>query len=115
VKSVGDDGACGAITQVFALLGKRWNGLIIATLLDGPARFSELARSVPGVSERMLSERLVELAAAGLVDRQVDDGPPVSVRYRLTPRGEALRAAVAELQRWGDAELVGPAPHGDRD
>jgi DNA-binding HxlR family transcriptional regulator len=106
VKSEGEAGACEAMTQVFALLGKRWSGLIIVTLLDGPARFSRLARQVPGVSERMLSERLTELTAAGLVDREVEDGPPVNVRYRLTERGEALRPALAALERWGHEQLL---------
>ena len=64
----GPQGACDAMTHVFALLGKRWSGLIIATLLDGAAQVLEIARLVPGVSERMLSERLSELGAAGLVD-----------------------------------------------
>ena len=94
------------MTQVFALLGKRWSGLIIVTLLDGPVRFSQIDRLVPGMSERMLSERLSELAAAGLVKREVDTGPPVSVRYALTRRGEALRPALIALQRWGSEELL---------
>jgi DNA-binding HxlR family transcriptional regulator len=106
VEVAGGGGACSAITQVFELLGKRWSGLIIATLLDGPARFSRLVQLVPGVSERMLSERLSELAAAGPVIREVDDGPPINVRYRLTARGEALRPALAELERWGNEQLV---------
>lgn len=101
-----ESGACEAMTQVFALLGKRWSGLIIVTLLDGPARFSRLVRLVPGVSERMLSERLTELTAAGLVDREVDEGPPVNVRYSLTEQGEALRPALAELERWGHEQLL---------
>ncbi len=100
-------GACEAMTQVFSLLGKRWSGLIIATLLEGPARFSRIVRLVPGVSERMLSERLTELTRAGLVDREVEEGPPVNVRYRLTDRGEALRPALAELERWGHEQLLG--------
>jgi DNA-binding HxlR family transcriptional regulator len=95
------------MTQVFALLGKRWSGLIIVTLLEGPARFSRIVRLVPGVSERMLSERLTELTSAGLVDREVEEGPPVNVRYRLTDRGEALRPALAELERWGHEQLLG--------
>ncbi|CAN5665716.1 helix-turn-helix domain-containing protein [soil metagenome] len=103
----GDCGAvdCDALSMVFALLGKRWNGLIIATLLAGPARFSELARTVDGVSERMLADRLSELAHCGLVDREVDDGPPVSVRYSLTAKGQALRPALLELGDWADAHL----------
>lgn len=99
------EGACRAITQVFTLLGKRWTGLIIVTLLDGPARFSRLVQLVPGVSERMLSERLSELVASGLVVREVEDGPPVNVSYRLTRRGEALRPALDELERWGHEQL----------
>jgi DNA-binding HxlR family transcriptional regulator len=106
VASDQQEGACQAMTQVFSLLGKRWSGLIVATLLDGPARFSRIVRLVPGVSERMLSERLTELAAAGLVRREVDEGPPVNVRYLLTPRGEALRPALAELERWGHEQLI---------
>jgi DNA-binding HxlR family transcriptional regulator len=104
-----DAGSCNALTAVFALLGKRWSGLIIGTLLGGPARFSEMAKLVPGVSERMLSGRLTELISAGLVSREVLAGPPVGVRYRLTARGEALRPALHELEMWamkhlGDAE-----------
>lgn len=97
------------MTQVFTLLGKRWSGLIIATLLDGPARFSQLVVMIAGVSERMLSERLSELGSAGLIEREVDSGPPVNVRYRLTQRGEALRPALAELERWGSEQLLSGA------
>jgi len=104
------EGACEAMTQVFSLLGKRWSGLIIVTLLDGPLRFSRIARLVPGMSQRMLSERLCELAAAGLVTREVGEGPPVNVSYRLTERGEGLRPALAELKRWGKEQLLGTNP-----
>lgn len=105
---VHDESTCSALTGVFALLGKRWSGVIIGTLLTGPARFSELGRRVPGVSERMLSERLSELGQAGLVDREVDPGPPVSVTYRLTPRGEALGPALDALEAWAGEHLVDP-------
>jgi DNA-binding HxlR family transcriptional regulator len=105
----GDAVSCHALTSVFALLGKRWSGLIIGTLLAGPARFSEISKLVPGVSERMLSGRLNELVAAGLVAREVIEGPPVGVRYRLTARGEALRPALAELERWATEHLIAGA------
>ncbi|MCL6091824.1 MAG: helix-turn-helix transcriptional regulator [Actinobacteria bacterium] len=104
-----EGGACEAIVRVFALLGKRWNGLIIVTLLGGPARFSELVRRVPGLSERVLAERLSELITAGLIAREVDGGPPVSVRYKLTDRAEALRPALEELERWGQEQLLKPS------
>jgi len=85
------------------LVGKRWTLAILAALMHGPARFSELARSVPGLSERVMSERLQELCEAHLVDREVDPGPPVGTRYRLTPLGERLRPAVESLM---EAALV---------
>jgi DNA-binding HxlR family transcriptional regulator len=93
------------LTPVFALLGKRWTGLIIGTLLQSPARFAEICRWVPGVSERMVSGRLNELIGAGLVERRVLSGPPVGVEYRLTPSGEALRPALDELGRWAAEHL----------
>ena len=113
VKGCEDDprvGVCtepdSALTRVFHLLGKRWTGLILAALISGPGHFAELKRAIPGISERMLSDRLVELADACLVDREVQPGPPVAVLYRLTPLGEGLRPALTELARWG-AEFCG--------
>lgn len=94
-----------AITRVFHMLGKRWTGLILAALMNGPGHFTELRRAVPGISERMLSDRLTELASLDLVTREVDAGPPLRVSYRLTKAGSALRPAMAELTRWADENL----------
>jgi len=102
--------SCEALTPVFALLGKRWTGLIIGTLLQGPTRFAEICRRVPGVSERMVSGRLGELMAAGLVERRVLGGPPVGVEYRLTDSGQALRPALNELGCWAAEHLGHSAP-----
>ncbi|QDN74466.1 helix-turn-helix transcriptional regulator (plasmid) [Streptomyces sp. S1A1-7] len=96
-------------TRVFDLLGKRWSGPLIAVLLAGPAHFTELHRAVPGISERMLSERLAHLAAAGLVLREVREGPPLRVQYRLTQAGVAIRPALEELRDWALAHLGNPA------
>ncbi|THA25432.1 transcriptional regulator [Streptomyces sp. RKND-216] len=93
------------ITRVFAMLGKRWTGLILAALMNGPGHFAELRRAVPGISERMLSDRLSELAGLDLVVREVDAGPPLRVGYRLTEAGLALRPAMVELTRWADVHL----------
>jgi DNA-binding HxlR family transcriptional regulator len=101
-----DERECQALVPVFSLLGKRWTGLIVNSLLAGPARFSELKRSVPGVTDQMLSERLNELAEAGLVEREVVEGPPVGTRYALTPRGEGLRPALAALEDWATEHLA---------
>ncbi|GGR77170.1 MULTISPECIES: winged helix-turn-helix transcriptional regulator [Streptomyces] len=96
-----DDG----ITRVFQLLGKRWSGPIVAVLVGQPAYFTDLRRAVPGISERMLSDRLAELGAAGLVLREVDEGPPLRVSYRLTEAGAALEPALRELAQWAKDHL----------
>ncbi|MFI6582841.1 winged helix-turn-helix transcriptional regulator [Embleya sp. NPDC050493] len=111
----GDAGQCagagGAVEDVFALLGKRWNGVILASLMNGPGRFAELGRAVNGISERMLADRLAELGEAGLVSREVDTGPPLRVTYLLTPAGEALRPALEELGSWAE-QFLGAARQG---
>ncbi|MBD0673391.1 transcriptional regulator [Streptomyces sp. CBMA156] len=95
-----------ALNRVFTLLGKRWTGMLLGVLTNGgPAYFSELRRAVPGISERMLSDRLTELAEAGLVVREVDAGPPLRVSYRLTEAGIALKPALTELAVWADRHL----------
>ena len=82
--------ACdGALVRAFAFLGKRWNGLIIGVLAGGPASFTGLRRAVGGISDSVLSDRLTELVLAGLVQRTVEDGPPIAVTYQLTEAGAA--------------------------
>jgi len=94
-----------ALTRAFDFLGKRWNGVILATLGGGPAGFSELRRAVGGISDSVLSERLSELAAAGLVQRTVAAGPPVSVEYSMTAAGHALRPSMRALSAWARENL----------
>lgn len=95
-----------ALTRVFSLLGKRWTGVIIGVLLERPARFAELARAIPGITEGMLSARLRELKELGLVEREVRHGPPISSTYRLTQRGEALRPGLLALGNWAEVYLM---------
>jgi DNA-binding HxlR family transcriptional regulator len=83
--------------RVFSLVGKRWTLPILAALMDGPSRFTEIARSVPGLSERVMSERLQELCEAGVVERRIEPGPPLGTTYGLTAAGEQLRPAVQHL------------------
>ena len=97
------------LSQAFALLGKRWSGVIVGLLLQGPARFAVLARTIPGISERVLSDRLAELASAGLVARTVLDGPPLGVVYELTESGRALGPGLLKLGEWAD-EYMAPKP-----
>ena len=94
-----------ALARAFGFLGKRWNGILLGTLANGPAGFSDLRRAVTGISDSVLSDRLTELALAGLVQRTVDDGPPVSVTYQLTDAGEALRPVLEQLADWARESL----------
>ena len=101
-----DPRACdGALTKAFGFLGKRWNGILLATLMNEPMGFSELRRAVGGISDSVLSERLGELGKAGLVARTVDDGPPIAVEYSLTPSGEALLPSLEALTEWSSKNL----------
>jgi DNA-binding HxlR family transcriptional regulator len=96
-----------ALVRAFDLLGKRWTGVVLATLQGRPAGFRALARAIDGISDSMLSERLGELTDAGLVTRTVTDGPPVSVTYGLTGAGHALLPALEQITRWAKAHLPG--------
>ncbi|MFI6992961.1 winged helix-turn-helix transcriptional regulator [Nonomuraea wenchangensis] len=93
--------------DVFKVLGKRWNGMIIVALMHRPARFSELAKMIPGITDGILSDRLRELMAVSLVERQLADGPSTAVLYRLTPVGEDLRSAFHELREWASRNNLG--------
>jgi DNA-binding HxlR family transcriptional regulator len=99
-----------ALTSVFGLLGKRWTGVIVGALLERPARFAEMATAIPGISEAMLSSRLAELQAAGLVSREVQPGPPIACVYRLTERGAALRPGLEALAQWAEANWLHHEP-----
>ena len=98
------------------LLSKRWTGLIIKVLLDGPMRFNELASALEVVADRVLAERLKELEAEGVLTRQVYAATPVRVEYRLTEKGQHLAPVVAAIEHWSqdwitlDQPTTVPAP-----
>ncbi len=93
-------GCCPLYHEAVELVGRRWTGAILRVLMDGPMRFSQIAHSVPELSDRLLSERMKELEARGIVDRTVHPGPPVKVEYSLSVMGRELEPALYELQRW---------------
>ena len=95
-----------SLVRAFDLLGKRWTGVLLGTLRGGAVGFRALSRAVPGISDSVLSDRLVELSEAGLVDRTVGEGPPVSVRYALTPSGRALLPALDQIGHWAARHLT---------
>ena len=98
---------CPYFHRAVELVGKRWTGAIIYVLLhaDRPLRFSEIAHAVPDLSDRLLSERMKELEAEGIVERQVMDAMPVRVEYSLTEKGRALEPAVRSLKLWARSWL----------
>src|SRR5204863_8621084 len=97
---------CPLYHEAVELIGRRWTGAIVAVLLDhGPMRFSEIAQAVPELSDRLLSERMKELEARGVVARHVSAGSPVKVCYELTEKGRELAPAMAELKAWADRWL----------
>ena len=92
---------CRHYHRAVELIGKRWSGAIVLVLLDGPLHFSGIRQLVPELSDRLLSERLKELEAEGVVQRRVLDASPVRVEYSLTEKGRALEPAVRALKAWG--------------
>ncbi len=97
---------CPAYTHAIEIIGRRWTGAIVRCLLAGATRFSEILASVPGLSDRLLSERLKELENEGIVERRVTPSTPVRIEYSLTPKGQDLAAVVRSVATW--AETWGP-------
>ena len=99
-----DDALCRSFLGSVELVGKRWSSGILLSLARGAERFSEIIASIPGLSDRVLAERLRELESSGLLQREVIATMPVQVRYRLTDRGadllESLQPLVGWNQRW---------------
>lgn len=93
---------CPKFEKAAEILGRRWTGMIIRSLVGGPRRFSEITAYVPGLSDRLLSERLQNLKAAEIVERHVKTQRPVVITYALTDKGLALRRVVEALQEWAD-------------
>ena len=95
---------CG-LDAAIAVMGGKWKGLILFALQDGPVRFGELRRAVPGISERMLILQLREMEASGLVHREVYHQVPPKVEYSLTEFGQSLNTALGPLGEWGEENM----------
>ncbi|WP_318528359.1 winged helix-turn-helix transcriptional regulator [Nonomuraea gerenzanensis] len=95
---------CG-LDAAIAVMGGKWKGLILFALQDGPVRFGELRRAVPGISERVLITQLREMEATGLLHREVYHQVPPKVEYSLTAFGHSLNNAMAPLGEWGEEHL----------
>jgi DNA-binding HxlR family transcriptional regulator len=91
---------CPDFHAAIELIGKRWTGAIVSALTERPMRFGELRKAIPGLSDRLLSQRLRELEEEGLVQREVEAGTPVRVTYSLTDVGDDLGPTLHELKSW---------------
>jgi|SRR5579875_661539 len=96
---------CPRYHHAVELIGRRWTGAILRALLAGVDRFSDLAHAIPGLSDRMLSERLKELEAEGIVERIVIPETPVRIEYHLTKKGRALSSVIDALANWAETWL----------
>lgn len=98
---------CPFYHEAVELVGRRWTGAILRVLMDQdrPMRFSEVVQAVPDLSDRLLSERVKELEARGIVERTVHPGPPVRVEYSLSEMGRELGPALSQLQNWAQRWL----------
>jgi DNA-binding HxlR family transcriptional regulator len=99
------DSQCRAFQTAIEVLGRPWNALILNVLQGGRLRFSELSERAEGPGDKVLSARLKELEARGLLVRHVDAGPPVRVAYELTRSGLTFGQLAEAIERWG-RELV---------
>jgi DNA-binding HxlR family transcriptional regulator len=100
---------CPRYHHAMELIGRRWTGAILRVLINGPHRFNEVLATIPGLSDRLLSERLRELEAEGVVIRHVLSGPPVRVEYSLSERGHDLEQVIRAISTWAEKWLPVPA------
>ncbi|HLQ74530.1 MAG TPA: helix-turn-helix domain-containing protein [Alloiococcus sp.] len=90
---------CPKFERTFSILGKKWNGMIIDSLLSSPLRFKDISTRIPGISDRVLVDRLKTLEYEGLVKRVMIDN---TKGYSLSEKGYDLEAVMLEVQRWAD-------------
>lgn len=101
-----------AVEATLSLIDGKWKGVVLFHLLSGTARFNEIRRRIPNVTQRMLTNQLRELEADGLVERKVYAEVPPKVEYSLSDLGRTLAPVLAALKRWGDehSDLFRPVP-----
>jgi DNA-binding HxlR family transcriptional regulator len=96
------DGICEHFQRAADLLGKRWSTLIVSAMLAGATRFSDISDAVAPISDTLLSDRLKQLEADGILRRNVTPSTPVLIEYQLTDEGRDLERVIDELRRWAE-------------
>ncbi len=103
-----------SLAKALDVVGDRWTLLIVRELLlRGACRYTDLRNGLPGIATNLLAERLRELEQAGVVAREEAPPPIATTLFRLTPRGEALKAVLVELGRWGTPFMLEPEADGE--
>jgi DNA-binding HxlR family transcriptional regulator len=93
---------CSRFHQAVELIGGRWTGAIIQTLLQGKTRYALIKAAIPDITDRMLSERLRSLESEELLTRRVVPESPVRVEYELTEKGRSLQSSLNEIGAWAE-------------
>jgi DNA-binding HxlR family transcriptional regulator len=93
---------CPRFHYAVELIGRRWTGAILRAMLNGATRFSDITAAVPGLSDRLLSERLRDLEDEGIVTRTVIPDRPVRIEYHLTEKGDSLRSVLDSVETWAE-------------
>ena len=101
---------CSRFHRAVELIGGRWTGAIIQTLLQGPNRYAFIRAAIPDITDRMLSERLRSLESEGVLTRRVVPESPVRVEYELTEKGRSLDAALREIATWAERWIPAEQP-----
>ncbi|MBN2605496.1 MAG: helix-turn-helix transcriptional regulator [Bacilli bacterium] len=97
-----NDQLCPKMEATLEILGKKWIGLILFSLLQGPRKFTEIEKYIPGLSGRMLTERLKELETRKIVKKNVYAETPVRIEYELTPKGSELSSTFEAIAIWAE-------------
>jgi DNA-binding HxlR family transcriptional regulator len=101
---------CSRFHRAVELIGGRWTGAIIQTLLQGPSRYAFIRAAIPDITDRMLSERLRSLEAEGVLTRRVVPESPIRVEYELTEKGRSLDSALREIAAWAERWIAADDP-----
>ena len=87
------------------LIGNKWSMWILWSLQDGPLRFGELHKIIPGITEKMLIQQLKKFEGNHLITRTVYPQVPPKVEYKLTRHGESLKSIMTSIKQWGENHL----------
>jgi len=99
------------LRRTLRVVSGKWKLEILCTLIDGPRRFTEIRRAIPGITHHMLAAQLREMEADGLLDRHAYDEMPPRVEYELTAAARALEPVAEALRIWGETHGgVAPSP-----